>query len=71
MEPIGPMILVGYQVHDLAKYVTHPSEYRRIFDLNWSSKHVNGMFLQCFHQVMPGNTRPSTFIVAVFIILGT
>ena len=39
--------------------------------MKWASKIVNGTVFQCYDQVMPGNTRPSTFIVAIFIIMGT
>ena len=71
MEPIDPRIVVGGQVRALAKNVTHPSGCRRIFVLNWASKLMNGTVVQCYDQVMPGNIRPSTFIVATFVILGT
>ena len=68
MAPIDPRIVVGGQVHALAKHVTHPYECRRIFGSNWASKLVNVTFVQSYDQVMTDNTRPITFIVATFII---
>ena len=71
IEPIEPIRVLEGQVHAMAKHVTHPSECRSVFGLNWASKLVNGTAVQCYYRVVLGNTRPSTFIVATFIILGT
>ena len=71
MAPIDPIRFMGGKVRDLAKHCTQPSECRRLFGLNWASKLVNGTVVQFYDRVIPGNTRPSNFIVATFIILGT
>ena len=39
--------------------------------MDWASKLVNRTIFQYYDRVMTGNTSPSTFIVAAFIILGT
>ena len=58
-------------MHALDNHFTHPYECRRLFGSNWASKLVNGIFVEFYDQVITGNTRPSTFIVDKFIILGT
>ena len=71
MAHIDPRRVVGGQVHVMANNFTHPSECKKLFGSNWDSIFLNGTVIQCYDQAMPSNMRPSTFIVATCIILGT
>jgi len=43
--PQDPRLVIGNQVHALARHVTHESHAKRLFGSNWKTKLVTGTFL--------------------------